>query len=251
MTTASPLPRILGHRGYRARFPENTLLAFREAMGSGADGIECDLQKTRDGRYVVIHDPRTGRTADRDLEVGTSDLHNLQTLDFGRGERIPTLEELLRALPPGAWLDLELKEETITEADCGPLMGILDSSFPRANLMVSSFKPGLLLPFRAHGFRVGFLVGEEAADQGIRAFARTLIRLRPQYVNLPIDMVRTLGASRARWVARLLRLMGFALLFWTTNDAPDVLFAARYAEVLVTDQVGAAIDTLRRSFTGN
>ena len=37
-------PIVLGHRGYRARFPENTLLAFALALGFGADGIECDLQ---------------------------------------------------------------------------------------------------------------------------------------------------------------------------------------------------------------
>lgn len=245
------LPRVLGHRGYRARFPENTLLAFREAFGSGADGIECDLQKTRDSRYVVIHDPRTGRVADADLEVAATDLADLRSLDFGRGERIPTLEDLLRSLPAGAWLDLELKSETITEADCRPLMGILDSSFPRANLMISSFSPELLGPFRASGFRVGFLVGEEAADRGIRAFARSLLRLRPQYVNLPIDMVQRMGASRTVWMAKLLKLLGFSLLFWTTNDARQVLFAARYADLLVTDEVGAAIDVLRRGFTGN
>ncbi len=239
------VPLVLGHRGYRSRFPENTLLAFREALGAGADGIECDLQKSSDGRYVVIHDPRTARTAGRDLEVSASTLEQLLELDFGRGERIPTLEDLLRALPAGAWLDLELKSETITLSDCEPIARILDASFPRSNLMVSSFEPELLRPFRARGFRVGLLVGEEAAQLGMRALASTLLRLRPQYVNLPVDMLQALGARRSRWIAAVLRAAGFSLLYWTVNEPEQILFAAERAQILVTDDVGRAVGTLR------
>jgi glycerophosphoryl diester phosphodiesterase len=244
MRETARLPLVLGHRGYRARFPENTLLAFREALAAGADGIECDLQKSRDGRYVVIHDPRTGRVANADLEVRAANLRDLCSLDFGKGERVPTLDEMLAWLPPGAWLDLELKEETIRVADCVPLMAVLDASVPRANLMVSSFDPRLLFQFRARGFRVGFLLGEETARRGAPALAWTLARLRPQYVNLPIDMIRTLGPARSRWVVRLLRGLGFSLLFWTVNDSADVAFAAPYADFIVTDDVGSVMAAL-------
>lgn len=103
--------------------------------------------------------------------------------------------------------------------------------------MVSSFDARLLLPFRAHGFRVGFLVGEETARRGAAAFAWTLARLRPQYVNLPIDMIRRIGAARSRWIARLLRGLGFSLLFWTVNEREEAVFAARYADFIVTDEV--------------
>lgn len=229
-------PRILGHRGYRARYPENTLLAFREALRAGADGVECDLQKTRDGEFVVIHDPSTGRTAGPDRSVAGSRLEELRTLDFGRGEHISTLHELLEALPRDSWLDLELKEETLTPADCAEIASILDSMIPRERLMISSFDARLLHPMKARGFRLGYLVGEDAGG-GWLSFAWTLLRLRPRYVNLPIEMTRVLGIGRARRVVRALRTLGFRLLFWTVNTPSEAQFAAPYADFLVTDEV--------------
>ena len=93
---------MLGHRGYRARYPENTLLAFRQAFAAGADGIECDLQKTADGRYVVIHDPDTARVSGTGRAINASRFEDLRLLDFGRGERIPELAELLNEIPAAA-----------------------------------------------------------------------------------------------------------------------------------------------------
>jgi hypothetical protein len=69
-------------------------------------------------------------------------------------------------------------------------------------------------------------------------------------VNLPIDMRGTLGESRSRWIARLLRALGFSLLFWTTNEPGDIAFAAQYGDVLVTDEVGRAVAATRGAPAG-
>ncbi len=58
------MPKVYAHRGYSGRFPENTMLAFREAAKTGADGIELDVQLTKDGQLVVIHDETIDRTTD-------------------------------------------------------------------------------------------------------------------------------------------------------------------------------------------
>jgi glycerophosphoryl diester phosphodiesterase len=245
MKSTPPAPLILGHRGYRARFPENTFLAFREALGAGADGIECDLQKTADGRYVVIHDSTTERVTGVGREVSRSRLEDLQGLDFGKGESIPTLEELLPSLPVGAWLDLELKEETLVPADCERIASILQAHRARLRLMVSSFAPSLLAAFRKMGFVVGWLVGEEAAGMGILGFAGSLLRLRPQYVNLPVDMIGILGRNRARLLFRILHRFGFSLLFWTVNSEADAAFLAPHARIIVTDEVELLVRAIR------
>ena len=54
----------MAHRGYSGKYPENTMLAFEEAAQTGADGIELDVQLTKDGQVVVIHDERIDRTTD-------------------------------------------------------------------------------------------------------------------------------------------------------------------------------------------
>jgi glycerophosphoryl diester phosphodiesterase len=230
-------PLVLAHRGYRAMYPENTLLAFAKALEAGADGVECDVQKSADGRYLVIHDPSVDRVSDGQGEVASMSLEQLRRLDFGRGERIPELVDLLAALPPNAYLDVELKGETLVPADCAQIEAILASGIDRRRLMISSFEAPLLTHFRKCGYTVGFLVGDRIAAQGFTALARLLLGLRPQYVNLPVQIVDRLGAGRARLFLRLLGLLGFSILLWTVNDTEDPAGILRFARILVTDEV--------------
>ena len=58
------MAKIYAHRGYSGRYPENTMLAFRKAAETGCEGIELDVQLTKDGQLVVIHDERIDRTTD-------------------------------------------------------------------------------------------------------------------------------------------------------------------------------------------
>src|SRR5208283_2661273 len=234
-------PLVLGHRGFRARYPENTLLAFRQAIDNRADGVECDIQKTADGRYVVIHDPTTDRVTGVGGEVAKTSFKDLRGLDFGSGEKIPELSELLDAIPAGSYLDLELKEETLTIEDCAPLAAMLDAHIPRRHLMVSSFEPQLLMPFRRRGFTVGFLLGEESAARGTKALLRALFQLRPQYLNLPVQLVEKLGPALASVVLAFLRLMGFSLLFWTVNTDTQAARVVNWARMIVTDHVDSLV----------
>ncbi len=100
--------QVIAHRGASFNAPENTLAAFRLAWQQGADGIEGDFYLTDDGEIVCLHDSDTGRTGDRKLSVGQSTLEQLRTVDVGiskgekfRGERIPTLAEVLAVVPAG------------------------------------------------------------------------------------------------------------------------------------------------------
>jgi glycerophosphoryl diester phosphodiesterase len=123
---------IIAHRGASREAPENTLAAFRLAWQQGADGIEADFRLTRDGRVVCLHDSTTGRTAGVDLTVAEASFDELRKLDVGgwkgpewKGERIPTLEEVLEQLPPRKRFFIELKSGAeIIE----PLRNILDGN---------------------------------------------------------------------------------------------------------------------------
>jgi hypothetical protein len=107
--------------------------------------------------------------------------------------------------------------------------------------MISSFDLELLVPFRKKGFTVGLLVGEETAARGLGRLASDLFRLRPQFANLPVDVLGILGPRRAVLLFRILRLLGFSLLFWTVNKATDAAALAPHARILVTDEVDSIL----------
>lgn len=110
---------IIGHRGSSWIAPENTLLAAQLAWREGADAVEGDFRLTSDGRVVCIHDATLKRTAGTEQPVAQCPLDELQTFDVGSwkgpqfaGERVPLLEDLLAAVPPGKRFYVEVK--------CGP-----------------------------------------------------------------------------------------------------------------------------------
>ncbi|MBQ9083995.1 MAG: hypothetical protein IJY28_10975 [Clostridia bacterium] len=108
---------VAAHRGWRARYPENTMAAFRAALELGTDQIETDVRVTRDGALVLIHDDTVDRTTNGHGKVCELTLAELKALDAGNGERIPTLDELMELVKdhPTITLDLELKEYPIGE----------------------------------------------------------------------------------------------------------------------------------------
>lgn len=88
-------PQVIAHRGGTTGTPENTLAAFENAIALGADWLEMDVQRTRDGTLVVIHDTTVDRTTDGTGRVGDLTLAQLRALDAGGGERIPTFAEVI------------------------------------------------------------------------------------------------------------------------------------------------------------
>lgn len=108
--------KIFAHRGASGYAPENTLAAFRLAEKQGADGIELDVQLTKDGEVVAIHDEKIDRTGTGTGFVRDYTLKELKELSFDnhmeayKGEKIPTLEEVLELVKPGNMeVNIELK----------------------------------------------------------------------------------------------------------------------------------------------
>lgn len=107
---------IIAHRGASHDAPENTLAAARLAWTQGADGLECDVQLTQDGKLAVIHDDDLRRVAGSPLRVAELTMEALREHGVGGwkgeafvGEKVPALDELLAVLPPGKRIFIELK----------------------------------------------------------------------------------------------------------------------------------------------
>jgi len=107
--------QIIGHRGARGIEPENTMGSYRKAIELKVDYIECDVHKTKDGKIVLIHDHTVDRTTNGKGLVSDFSFDEIRKLDAGKGEKIPTLQELLDLARGKVKLHIELKDETATE----------------------------------------------------------------------------------------------------------------------------------------
>ncbi len=217
-------PLVLGHRGYRSLAPENTLPAFLAALAHGADGVEFDVQKEPGGAYVVVHD-----TPARDGAA-------------------PRLVDVLAGLPRGIYLDVELKGETLTTADCPRILAELTGAGVAADrMMVSSFVPELLPPWKAWGIDTALLLGGEAMRMGIPRVLGLVRRVGPAWINPPVQAFAVLGRFVARLLARWARLSGLRLAFWTVNTDEQLRAISGFADIVISDDVDRAVAWFKAS----
>jgi glycerophosphoryl diester phosphodiesterase len=101
----------IAHRGASAYEPENTLRSFKLAFDMKADMIELDIRKSKDGHLVVIHDSTVNRTTNGRGYVKDLTLAELKRLDAGKGEKIPTLEEVIEVGAGKTKFAIEIKEQ--------------------------------------------------------------------------------------------------------------------------------------------
>lgn len=114
------MTKIYAHRGASGYAPENTLEAFKLAIKQGAEGIELDVQLTKDGEVVVIHDETIDRVSNKTGFVKDYTLAELREFSFDnniegyKNTKIPTLKEVLELLKPtNLMLNIELKTSII------------------------------------------------------------------------------------------------------------------------------------------
>jgi glycerophosphoryl diester phosphodiesterase len=164
-------PVLLGHRGAKARAPENTLGAFQAALDDGGHGVELDTTLAGDSVPIVIHDDTLDRTTDATGKPSDYDADELAHVDAGSWfsgwgfEPVPRLDEVFRRMPDGAVVNVEIK---------GPSPGfislerhvvdVIRAHWPRVQVIVSSFHPAQLLEVRrvAPDLPIGLLLADDA-----------------------------------------------------------------------------------------
>ncbi|RXE56554.1 glycerophosphodiester phosphodiesterase [Methanoculleus taiwanensis] len=177
---------IVGHRGARALEPENTLAAVQRGMAC-ADYVEIDVHLSRDGIPVVIHDATVDRTTGGTGAVRDFTIEEVQKLDAGRGERIPTLREVLDQVSGATGLIVEIKEQGIEEV----VASILLENLPE-NLFIVSFHDRSvatakrLLP----GAGAGLIFSEERDDPVRDAVRLGADAILPRFDLLTEDLIR-------------------------------------------------------------
>jgi len=204
---------VLGHRGYSAKYPENTLLAFRKAIEAGADGIELDVWLTRDGNVIVMHDETIDRTSNMKGRQKEMTLEELKKANIGMGERIPTLEEVFEALPRDALINVELKDRDAVER----VAKIVKENNPE-RVLISSFDIDALRGYRRFDeeTKMGLLIDREDV---VPMIPKLKEELNLWSINIPLEAIQILGFDKTVQAIRWARSLGLKVVLWTENDA--------------------------------
>lgn len=218
---------VIGHRGAAGLEPENTLRSVRRAIELGVDRVEIDVRVSRDGRLVIMHDETVDRTTNGHGYVSELTFDELRSLDAGMGEKIPTLEEILKFTMGKVKLEIELKVPEATE----PTIQLVEELNAEKNVIVISFIHELLE--RVHdlnpNIRTGALFFEVPKDILQRALKVHAGSIHVYYRNVNSDLVKEAhrsGLEIAVWnpnrIEEMREMIGLGVDA-IGSDRPDVL----------------------------
>ena len=179
---------VIGHRGAAGLEPENTLRSVRRAIELGVDRVEIDVRVSRDERLVIMHDETVDRTTNGHGYVSELTFDELRSLDAGMGEKIPTLEEILKFTMGKAKLEIELKVPEATE----PTIQLIEELNAEKDVIVISFIHELLE--RVHdlnpNIKTGALFFEVPKDILQRALKAHASSIHVYYRNVNSELVK-------------------------------------------------------------
>lgn len=214
------MTKVIAHRGASGYAPENTLRAFQQAVLLGADGVELDVQLTRDGELVVIHDETLDRTTTGAGRVYSYTFAELRTLDAGRWfspspkpERIPHLREVLELLAgTDLLLNVELKNDVVPYEGIEAKLCTLLQDYPNQQVIVSSFNHYSLRKLKQinPACNIALLYMERIVEPWLYAHKQKAVALNPHYPNIVPELVA--GCREAN----------VALYAWTVNREEDM-----------------------------
>lgn len=184
-------PELIAHRGYALRYPENTLPSLRAAIEAGARYLECDVQLTKDGIPVLLHDSdlwRTARVEKSVLDMTLDEVLQIQVNETDRlghrfsGVAVPLLGELVELLKEHRDVTafVEVKRASLARFGTGHVIGrVLDVLRPAlARCVIISFDDAAIKAFREIGTgEIGWVLEEWNADA-----RRAADSLRPDYL---------------------------------------------------------------------
>jgi len=246
-------PWMVAHRGARDQAPENTRAAFDRALSSGADGIEFDVQLSKDGVPVLYHDRTLYQISGRRQRVGDLTLDQLRRLDWGQwfapdfsGEPLLTLDYMFALYAGCTRLLLEIKSRRVdrrtgrSERLVSAVVDALDrvpEPFQDGQLFLLSFDPEVLAA--AHRLRPNLdCVLNIDLPRGTRA-GRSVLDKAVAAISTPLAAI-TLDVKRVvPDLGRRIHEQGFGLMTYACNTPRQVEKAmSAEADVIMTDRPG-------------
>lgn len=238
---------VFAHRGFSARYPENTLIAFEKALSLGADGAEFDVQLSKDNIPVVIHDESLLRTAGKDVLVRDLTLAELKECDVSCRfsgqvpvQRIPTLSEYFDLIANTDFIsNIELKTAIYEYPGIEKIViDLIRARKLSGRVILSSFNHYSLLRAKALAPDIpcGLLYECRIAEPQLYAKRLGMEYLHPHEIFLDdaeLSKYESAGVKTSPWTvddpARIRYFLKQTNIFAVMSNTPDVLLAEKRA----------------------
>jgi glycerophosphoryl diester phosphodiesterase len=245
-------PLSVAHRGHSIAYPENTLEAYRKAIDLGVEMIECDVNITRDGKLVMMHDPTLDRTTTGSGHVSAATWEEIQRIDAGgkfkpefAGMRVPSTEETLLLYKEAGILScFEVKGANADESDRIAL-GLVDL-FGKHNVLDTAF----MSSYHHEALQLAkskcpeLLLAPERLPDDAPAEPPEAVR---QAKSFPAPVLQHQYTVLTAEVVRVLHENEIAVWSWSTTDEASMLFSLELgADALMGDDVQLMLEILNR-----
>ena len=225
-------PMVIAHRGGRGLWPENTLMAFHNAVKLGVDALELDIQRTKDGVFVVIHDHTLDRTTNGSGRVDSYTLAEIQQFDAGyrwtndggktfpfrgQGVIIPTMEDVFKQFPDMR-LNIEVKERTPESANA--LCNLVEKYRAANRVMIGSFYTRVVVRSRT----VCPSIATSAGRAEVKKFFVLQLLGLSRFYSLPVHALEVpefSGEMRVvskRFIKAAVKRQRLPVYVWTVNE---------------------------------
>ena len=203
----------IGHRGAMGHEPENTIRSFKKAIELNVDAIELDVYVCKTGELVVIHDDKIDRTTNGIGYTAEKTFAELRQLDAGKGELIPTFEEVLDFVDKRVIVNIELKGRNTAFTTHQVIDKYIQNyGWSALDFMVSSFDHRALNEFKqlSPQIPIGVLI------EGIPlSYSDCAVELNAQSINLSLDFINQDFVNHAH-------NNGLKVYVYTVNDDDDI-----------------------------
>lgn len=223
--------KVVAHRGFSGKYPENTMLAFRKAAEAGCDGIEMDVQLTKDRIPVIMHDETVDRTTDKKGKIRDMNYYELSKLNcsypakFGdefKPEKIPTLEEFFKFMTEEAvsiFTNIELKNSVYYYAGMEEIViDLIRKYHLQDRIILSSFNNASIMKCAktAPEIEGGFLVMQHVENAGAYVKDMGMAYYHPDMKFLKEEYVKNCTEN------------GVGVNVWTVNEKEDIRKAKKW-----------------------
>lgn len=205
----------IGHRGAAGYEPENTLISIKKALELKVDIIELDVYCCQSGELVLFHDPTLERTTNGKGYLIRKSYAELQQLDAGKGERIPTLESALKLINRKAKVNIELKGRRTLH----PVLHMIEKyvhyyGWQYDDFLISSFKRSKLKKIRKLKSKIPIGALLLYRSLGFLKFSQK-IKTYAIHVNYKIVNSKLINDAHKK---------GIKIFVWTVNDLQEITY---------------------------